>query len=216
MEKLNKRFLTKGCKVVGIDLAGSPKRNTGICTLEEDTITLCTIVHTDREIMDYIEGVNPSLIAVDAPLNLPHGRKSIDDRNGEHFRPCDRELLRRGIRFFPITLGPMRLLTKRGIRLKRILARHGYRVVEVYPGAAQDVWNIGRKQDGLPGLRKGLQKLGVKGLNKGMNGDELDAVTAAIVGQLFLRGKAEVFGDFRRGAIVIPCPKEIGTAKRLR
>jgi predicted nuclease with RNAse H fold len=204
LEILSKKILTKGFKVVGIDLAGSPKRNTGICTLEEGTVTLCTIVHTDREIIDYIEEVNPFLIAVDAPLNLPPGRKSIEDRNGEHFRPCDRELLKRGIRFFPITLGPMRLLTARGIRLKRILARRGYRMVEVYPGAAQDTWNTGRKQDGLPGLRKGLQKLGIKGLDKRMNGDELDAVTAAMVGQLFLCGKAEVLGNFRRGAIVVP------------
>ena len=41
-----------------------------------------------------------------------------------------------------------------------------------------------------------------------MNGDELDAVTAALVGQLFLHGKAEVLGNFKRGAIVIPYPKE--------
>jgi len=201
----NKR---KSHKVVGVDLAGSPRRNTGICTLETDNITSVTIVHTDQEIIDYIEEENPSLIAVDAPLNLPPGRKSIEDRNGEHFRPCDRELLRRGIRFFPINIGPMRLLTERGVRLKRVLTARGYRVIEVYPGAAQDIWNIGRKQDGLPKLRKGLQKLGVKGLsNKKMSGDELDAITAALVGQLFLRGKAGVLGDFRRGAIIIPYAK---------
>ena len=193
-------------KVVGIDLAGSPTRNTGICTLEEDTITLCTIVHTDQEIVNYVTRDNPALVTVDAPLNLPPGRRSIEDKNGEHFRPCDSELLRRGIRFFPITLGPMRLLTARGIRLKRILAKRGYRVVEVYPGAAQDIWKTGRKQDGLPKLLRGLQKRGVKGLRKGMNGDELDAVTAALVGQFFLRGKAEILGNFRRGAIIIPYP----------
>ena len=196
-------------KVVGIDLAGSPKRNTGICTLKKETITSCTIVHTDREIIDYVEKENPSLIAIDAPLNLPPGRRSIEDKNGEHFRPCDRELLRRGIRFFPITLGPMRLLTKRGIRLKRVLTARGYPVIEVYPGAAQDIWHTGRKQDGLTKLCKGLEKLGVKGLNRKMSGDELDAVTAAIVGQLFLRGEAEVLGNFRRGAIIIPYTEEI-------
>lgn len=196
-------------KVVGVDLAGSPKRNTGISTLNKDNITSCTILHADEEITDYVEKENPVLIAIDAPLNLPPGRKTIEDKNGEHFRPCDRELLRRGIRFFPITLGPMRLLTKRGIHLKRILTRRGYPVIEVYPGAAQDIWHTGRKQDGLSKLRKGLEKLGVKGLNKKMNGDELDAVTAALVGQLFLRGEAEVLGDFKRGAIVIPCSKEM-------
>ena len=196
-------------KAVGIDLAGSPKRNTGICTLKKDSISLCTIVHTDEEIIDYVKKEKPALVTVDAPLNLPPGRKSIEDRNGEHFRPCDRELLKRGIRFFPITLGPMRLLTKRGIHLKRVLTRRGYAVIEVYPGAAQDIWHTGRKQDGLSKLRRGLQKLGVKGLNKKMGGDELDAVTAALVGQLFLHGKAEVLGNFKRGAIVIPYTKEM-------
>ena len=196
-------------KVVGIDLAGSPKRNTGICTLKKDNLTFCTIVHTDQEIINYIEKENPTLIAIDAPLNLPPGRKSMEDKNGEHFRPCDRELLRRGIRFFPITLGPMRLLTKRGIHLKRVLTRRGYPVIEVYPGAAQDIWHTGRKQEGLSKLSKGLEKLGLKGLNNKMNGDELDAVTAALVGQLFLHGKAEVLGNFKRGGIVIPSTKEM-------
>ncbi len=194
--------------VVGIDLAGSPRRNTGICTLKKGTITSCTIFHTDQEIIDYVEKENPTLVAIDAPLNLPPGRKSIEDKNGEHFRPCDRELLRRGIRFFPITLGPMRLLTKRGIRLKKALTRRGYAVIEVYPGAAQDIWHTGRKQDGLSKLRKGLEKLGVKGLHEKMNGDELDAVTAALVGHFFSRGKAEVLGDLKQGAIVIPFAKE--------
>ena len=196
-------------KVVGVDLAGSPKGNTGICTLKKETITSCAIVHTDQEIINCVEKENPVLIAVDAPLNLPPGRKSIEDKNGEHFRPCDRELLRRGIRFFPITLGPMRLLTKRGIHLKRVLTRRGYPVIEVYPGAAQDIWHTGRKQEGLSKLRKGLEKLGLKGLNNKMNGDELDAVTAALVGQLFLHGKAEVLGNFKRGGIVIPSTKEM-------
>jgi len=38
-------------KVVGIDLAGSPKRSTGICTLKKDNLTFCTILHTDQEIV---------------------------------------------------------------------------------------------------------------------------------------------------------------------
>jgi len=93
--------------------------------------------------------------------------------------------------------------------LKKTLTARGYSVVEVYPGAAQDIWKIGRKQDGLSRLRRGLQRLGVKGLRQKMSGDELDAVTAALVGQWFLRGKAEVLGNFRLGAIIIPYPKEM-------
>ena len=190
--------------MIGIDLAGSPKRNTGICALKGNRIHEWKTVFSDKEILEFVSRHRPKVVAIDAPLNLPPGRKSMDDRNGEHFRPCDRELLKRGIRFFPITLGPMRSLTLRGISLKKKLNRRKFRVIEMYPGAAQDVWRIARKQDGLGKLRKGLEKLGIKGLDKNMNGDELDAVSGAIVGKLFLQDKAEVLGNFRQGAIVIP------------
>ena len=190
--------------VVGIDLAGSPKRNTGVCVLRGMTLASCATLHDDEEILTLVEETQPALIAIDAPLNLPPGRKTIEDRSGEHFRPCDRELLKRGIRFFPITLGPMRSLTTRGIALKKALTRRGFDVIEVYPGAAQDIWKIARKQGGLSKLRRGLEKLGLNGLTRGMNGDELDAATAALVGRRYLQGRAEVLGSFSRGAIVIP------------
>ncbi len=204
----------KSFTVVGIDLAGNPKRNTGICLLHGMTVTSWATVYSDDGILEFVGKAKPNIIAIDAPLNLPPGRKSIEDRNGEHFRPCDRELLKRGIRFFPITLGPMRALTLRGIALKKKLAHRGYKVIEMYPGAAQDVWKIARKQDGLSKLRRGLEKLGLKGLDKSMNGDELDAVTGALVGRLFLQGKAEVLGNFREGAIVIPKDNHIGSLSR--
>ena len=193
--------------IVGVDLAGSPKRNTGICSLTGMTIRSYATVYSDVEIISFIDKARPEIVAIDAPLNLPPGRKNIEDQNGEHFRPCDRELLKRKIRFFPITLGPMRSLTVRGIKLKNALKRKGYKAIEMYPGAAQDVWRIPRKQNGLSKLRRGLEKLGLKGLNKNMNGDELDAVTGALVGKLFLQGKAEVLGNFKEGAIVVPKSK---------
>ena len=195
--------------VVGIDLAGSPRRNTGICSLKGLRITKYATVFSDKEISDFVSTARPEIIAIDAPLNLPPGRKSLEDRNGEHFRPCDRVLLQRGIRFFPITLGPMRSLTKRGIALKKRFRRMGFKVIEIYPGAAQDVWKIPRKQFGLGRLRRGLEKLGIRGLVRGMNGDELDAVSGAMVGRLFLLEKAEVLGNFRQGAIVIPKTTEL-------
>jgi hypothetical protein len=144
------------------------------------------------------------LIAVDAPLNLPPGRKSMSDRNGSHYRPCDLELRRRKIPFFPITLGPMRKLTERGIRLKRRLEAEGFRVVEIYPGGAQDVWKIPRAKRNKEGLRRGLARLGVKGLTRSSSDHELDAASGALVGMLYLRGKAEVLGEFPSGAILMP------------
>jgi predicted nuclease with RNAse H fold len=192
--------------VIGVDLAGSPKRNTGICLLKGMTVASFATLYEDAEILAFIEDSQPDVIAIDAPLNLPPGRKSMEDRTGEHFRLCDRELHRRGIRFFPITLGPMRSLTVRGIRLKEVLAQRGYKVIEIYPGAAQDIWKIVRKQGGLPKLKKGLKKLGIKGLTKNMNGDELDAVTGALVGRLYQKGQAEMCGNFKDGAIFLPKP----------
>jgi predicted nuclease with RNAse H fold len=91
--------------VVGVDLAGSPLRNTGVCALCGMTITSISTVHTDDEILDFVERNRPDLIAIDAPLSLPPGRTSLEERNAEHFRLSDRELMKRRIRF-PITLGP--------------------------------------------------------------------------------------------------------------
>ena len=203
--------------IAGIDLAGSPKRNTGVCLLKGKRILRWDTLFSDEEILDFVVTSKPDLIAIDAPLNLPPGRKTLDDRNGEHFRPCDRELMKRGIRFFPITLGPMRMLTERGIFLSGTFVRRGYKVIEMYPGAAQDVWETGRKQDSLPRLIRGLEKLGVKGLDKKMNGDELDAVTGALVGFWYMKGKAEVLGNFKEGAIVIPlADKGRSTGRKVR
>ena len=152
----------------------------------------------------------PDLVAIDAPLTLPPGRSSIEERTGSHFRPCDEELKRRKIPFFPITLGPMRALTKRGIRLRSILEEDGFRVVEVYPGGAQDIWKIPRVKHSLSGLREGLKNLGISGLKIESSAHELDAATGALVGLLFLQGRAEVYGDFTQGAILMPSSSRSG------
>ncbi len=190
--------------VVGVDLAGSPRRMTGICLLRGMTVVSYGTVHTDGEILSFIESARPALVAMDAPLGLPRGRKSLEERNSFHFRESDLELRMRGIRFFPLTLGPMRMLTERGMSLKKVIEQLGIPVIEIYPGAAQDIWRITRKQGGLAKLRRGLEKMGLKGLAKGMNGDELDAVTGSLVGRLYLRGRAEVLGDVAEGAIIVP------------
>ncbi len=189
--------------VAGIDLAGVSHRPSGCCLLEGMKAE-STLLYTDEEILDWVRIGKPDLIAIDAPLTLPPGRESIDERNGSHFRLCDLELRRRKIPFFPITLGPMRVLTKRGIKLRKILEDEGFRVVEIYPGGAQDVWNIPRARSNLSGLRSGLRKLGITGLKKECTDHELDAASGALVGSLFLQEEAEVYGDFESGAIIMP------------
>lgn len=200
--------ISKGVKILGIDLAGSEKRETGICFLNEKLEADCFTVFKNKEILEFIKKTEPDLIAIDAPLSLPLGRKSLKKpltkrSAGRHFRKCDLALFKLGIKFFPITLGPMRKLTERGIKLKKFLEKK-IKVIEVYPGATQDILKIPRKQKGLALLRKGLRKLGIKNLRKNLTGDELDAVTSAYTGWLYLKGKYLPIGDKKEGLIILP------------
>ncbi len=190
-------------KALGVDLAGSRKRPTGICLMDARMGVWCSTVFLDREIMSAAEKASADMVAIDAPLSLPPGRENIDSRSGGHLRVCDRELLRRKIKFFPITLGPMRMLTRRGISLCGILREQGKRVIEVYPGAAQDILNIARQK--FPEeLREGLESLGIRNLPRKPSVHELDAVTAAYVGLMHLKGRTQTIGDEDGGGIVLP------------
>jgi hypothetical protein len=88
--------------------------------------------------------------------------------------------------------------------LAAAIGRVGVRVIEIYPGGAQDVWGIPRAARDFDGLLRGLRKLGLRGLRTSATDHELDAATGALVGRLFLEGRAEIFGDFDSGAIVMP------------
>jgi predicted nuclease with RNAse H fold len=85
--------------ILRIDLAGSPKRPTGVCILRGVSAETVTVL-SDEEMLEIAQDVSPVLCPIDAPLSLPPGRKSLEDRNGEHLRPCDRELQKMGVRFF--------------------------------------------------------------------------------------------------------------------
>jgi predicted nuclease with RNAse H fold len=109
-----------------------------------------------------------------------------------------------GIRFFPITLGPMRQLTQRGMRLKSIFESSGFEVIETYPGAAQDIWGIPRQRD-VAGLRRGLSRFRLQGLHRSEPSPHiLDAVTCALVGQLYLHGTASSLGSPDEALMILP------------
>ncbi len=189
--------------VLGIDLAGVSHRPSGICLLR-GLKAMTSLLNSDEEILGFAQETRPDLVVIDAPLSLPPGRRTIAERNDVHYRPCDLELRRRKIPFFPITLGPMRSLTERGIGLKRDLEKLGFAVAEIYPGGAQDIWRLPRAKRNLEGLRRGLGRLGVRGLKRSASSHELDAASGALVGLLYLGKEAEVYGDFVSGAILMP------------
>jgi uncharacterized protein len=150
-----------------------------------------------------VASAKPAVVVIDAPLSLPKGRQSLEIRSNIHFRACDRELMRRHLKFFPITLGPMRKLTARGIELATVLRADRNLVYEGYPGASQDILKIPRKGAGVKALAEGLRSLGLS-VDDSATHDELDAITCAYVGMLYLNGCTELIGDEDEGQILIP------------
>jgi hypothetical protein len=164
------------------------------------------VLGDDEAILAAVRAVAPRLVAIDAPLSLPRGRRSLDVPGPPHLRACDRELQRLGIRFFPVTLGPMRTLTRRGIALAAKLAAGGVPSIEAYPGGAQDLLGIPRKGAGAERLRRALLRCGFTGSveDRTITHDELDAVMCAYTGREHLAGRSLVLGDPTEGTLVLP------------
>jgi hypothetical protein len=198
-------------KAVGIDLAGVETRPTGFCVFDENLKAQTCLLHSNKQIIDMVEQVSPKVVSIDAPLALPRDRPSLSAKykNRSHLRECDKALLKMGIRFFPITLGPMRKLTQRGIKLRKILEAKGFKVIESFPGASQDLLGMPRKQKGLEKLRQALIKYGIRGdVEKKVASDhELDAATSALVGLLYLKGNYTAVGDPEEMLMILPKAK---------
>ena len=187
--------------IVGLDLAGVETRPTGFCILKGMTVETCDL-YSDKHIIENTLEAEPQVILIDAPLSLPPGRKSLEERTGPHLRDSDRALMKMGIKIFPVTLGPMRKLTTRGIKMREIFETKGYLVFEAYPGGTQDVLRIPRKNQGIEKLFAGLTSLGIKGLKPTSSDHELDAASIAYVGKLFLEGLTVMYGDPKLGIIM--------------
>jgi uncharacterized protein len=197
---------SRGC-ILGLDLAGSPRRPTGFCVLKGRRVRVGHLF-VDDDIFTTVEDEVPQLIAIDAPLALPAGRCCLRDTctcaRTTHFRVSEYELRRLGIPFFPITLGPMRQLTQRGMQLKVALEARGIAVIETYPGGAQDIWGIPRQRD-VAGLRRGLSRFHLQGLDRTERSPHvLDAVTCALVGRLYLDGGAWSIGSADEALMILP------------
>jgi len=194
---------------VGLDLAARPWRPTGAAVLTEGKIHPA-LLFGDDDILEFVGRHRPGLVAVDAPLSLPAGRCCLrtdcDCRRFGIARRCDRELVRLGFRVFWTALPSMVELTRRGIALARRLRAEGFRVVEVFPGAAQQRLGLPRKQDNRSQLARRLAEGWglILPADRKLTHDELDAATAAVVGLLYLQGSAEAVGDPAEGQIILP------------
>jgi predicted nuclease with RNAse H fold len=174
-------------KVIGIDLTGSEKRPSGVAYLWDNRLVWTGRIKTDDQLIDSILTMpRPDIVSIDSPLSLPEDPNKI-------YRECELTLKRRGIGVYWCLLPSMKSLTMRGIHLAASIRSRGIEVIESYPGAAQDILGIPRKGKSIALLREGLDKYGIVG-NLQVSHDELDAITSAIVGQLYLKGQYEALG----------------------
>lgn len=173
-------------KAVGIDLTGSEIRPSGVAFLKDNVLIETQRLRTDLAIQDFVLRYAPDVVSIDSPLSLPEDSTKI-------YRNCELTLKRRGIGVYWCLLPSMKNLTMRGISLASSLRARNMVVIESYPGAAQDLLNIPRKNKGTAMLAAGLANYGILGaLN--VSHDELDAITSAIVGLLYLKGDYEALG----------------------
>ena len=183
-------------RIVGIDLTGSQERRSGVACLDDENRVLTVRLKSDLDIENFVLDMMADLVSIDSPLSLPENPKKI-------YRDCELELKRRGIGVYWCLLPSMKSLTMRGISLAKRLRKKDIAVIESYPGAAQDILNIPRKSKGVKELASGLAEYGIVG-NLDVTHDELDAITAAIVGLLYLKGDYEALG-----CLIIPKKKGV-------
>ncbi len=215
--------------VVGVDLAGAPAYGAkrpgvvGLAAVRARLRGLRVVEVTagrldDDAVLAFVRRHDARVIAIDAPLSLPRGRCCANPacacaRFGI-VREAERELVRRGHRPYWTLLPSMVPLTLRGVALRRRLEAEGRRVVEVFPGAVRDVLAVSRADDRE--LVRTLRGLGLRGLPDGLPRDAVDAVAAAWVGALRLRGACEAVGSPDEGQIWLPNVTAANAARKRR
>lgn len=210
MVRYNELELNDDLRVVGIDLTGSEDRPSGWCLLHGNRASTRQL-NSDDELIEATLKAEPTLVSIDSPLSLPKGRNHVEDSDPARdeygiMRECERTLKKRGINVYPCLIKSMQQLTARGIRLTNRLRSHGIPVIESYPGAAQDILRIPRKQSGLDHLTNGLKRFGLEGrfTEDPVSHDELDAITSGVVGLFFWAGYFERLGNEEEDYLIIP------------
>lgn len=193
-----------GSRVVGIDLTAGNKA-TGLAVLNDFEVKTHS-AFSDEEILDYVREQKPKIVSIDSPLGLPGGGESIDPKAGI-VRVAEHDLASIGIPAYPALIDSMEKLTLRGIRLRKSIEQFAQapKVIESYPGAAQDILSIPRKQKSLDLLREGLRRLSLTGSGLDTRSDdEMDAITSAIVGRYFESGLFEPMGIKSEAQLIVP------------
>jgi uncharacterized protein YprB with RNaseH-like and TPR domain/predicted nuclease with RNAse H fold len=198
-------------RMVGIDLTASERRATGWALMEGARVTTKSL-RTDDDVIRETLAANADVVSIDSPLSLPerHGGGGVPI-----YRKCELALKRMGISVFWCLLPSMKMLTLRGIRLAGELRKAGCKVIESYPGAAQDILGIPRKKASLAELKWGLSWAGIRGdfLNADITHDEVDAITSALVGLFYLADDYIALGTAAEDYLIVPRSAKFNFAK---
>lgn len=188
--------------VVGIDLSGlsrSTKSRTAAAALAVadpprllDRVTVKPGLVGDRELIDWVAERRPLVVAIDAPLTLPHSVLCAETAC-PRCQPGTGEYLSRDVDKLaggmPTTM--LAAIAFRGIFLGRALRERGVRVIETYPAAGYRELGAGRDP---AERRSALEK--ILGRLPQLGPDELDATCAALAAHnCQAGGTAAICGD---------------------
>lgn len=195
--------------VVGIDLSGVSGGTHG------RTLLACLVIETplrvfdrlivprgakgDRILLEWIEERKPLIVAIDAPLSLPHS-VICEDSDCPRCEPGKASYLARDVDGLVHGMPPVMLaaIAFRGIYLARRLRGLGYEVIETYPGGSYTAMGVTRDQ-----LAKG-GRVGAYELEpiSSTIPDEVDAVCAALAAVAQAQDTGSAIGG-RDGTIVV-------------
>jgi len=137
--------------MVGVDL--HLKRPSVICIFDGIKAIFLESSEEGRDILDF----SPSIVVLDAPLSLEIP-----------FRKFERELMRKGFRFLPLSMKSMRELCEKAMKIKEFLEEKGIDVFETHPGSLSKKIIVDIKEK-----------------------DRRDAFICAFIGYLYKRGLVE-------------------------
>ncbi|MDI6704076.1 MAG: HAD-IB family phosphatase [bacterium] len=204
---------------IGIDLAGSPNKETGVSLLRDNEITEISTLRSDKDIIEFVVSRKPTLTAIDAPLTLPTGK---DGTYGS--RKCDRILQGMKSRyccnpnfspFSPTLIAPLML---RGYHLKKRLKDNGISdIIEIHPGTTIEFLDLSitkkdRRYWSMEDWR--LLYLNLKNYLRLQRWSDtitphmIDAVIASLTAKLYNEGRAKDIGD-EEGKITVPLPVKV-------
>lgn len=180
--------------IIGIDLAGKEKNPTGWASWDNKVVETA-IIYMNKEILEKITHVKPTIVAIDAPLKLP--KKGL-------LRKADKDLIKRGYRILLPGLPAMKGLTLRAIKLNKLITEKGIETIEVHPTSTRRALTMPLKD--WREIQRTLENMGLEGSLKvcALKPHEIDAVTAALTAYLHIKGLTEALGDEEEGYVVIP------------